>query len=620
MEWSAEGRSSMLKRLLTAGVAAVALSATSASGADFSSVYSFGDSLSDTGNLFAATSGTTPPSPPYFNGRVSNGIVWVEYLAGLVNASEPAGLLGPAPRTNFAFAGAESTNATDIDFLTQVNGFAAADATIPGDALVTVWIGNNDYLNNATTVDPTVLVPQTVGNVSTGVATLDAFGARTILVLNLPDFGLTPGGAATGLGASLRALAAGHNSLLASTLNELDGRLDAQIVMADVFGLFDDLIANPSVYGFSNTTIPCLLPDATPTGACPNAAAEATTLFWDAIHPTTAGHETLSRFANATLVQAIEAPAALASTAYLGPAIADGMRATTASRMRGLRAANLREASTLNTGVYGGGLYVTGDRDPSDSLAAFNYDFIGGMIGADTRLSDNITAGVAVSFGSGDATSALVTTDVDAVTAALYASATVGGFFLDVTGVTSWEDLDVTRQTLFTERPVTSGETNGQTWLFAMESGFHLYAGPKVKVGPVVGVQAVSAQIDDYTESGSVLFDTRVADRTTSGWTATFGIEALGTFVADSFAFSPYARLQYEAALDDYKAVTSLRTNLNQQFSAEGVVAASGQWGLNAGTMIMMGPHLGLSIDYEGALDTSIGENHVVSARAIYQF
>jgi phospholipase/lecithinase/hemolysin len=36
----------------------------------FSSLYVFGDSLSDSGNLFGLTGGITPPSPAHFNGPV----------------------------------------------------------------------------------------------------------------------------------------------------------------------------------------------------------------------------------------------------------------------------------------------------------------------------------------------------------------------------------------------------------------------------------------------------------------------------------------------------------------------------------------------------------------------
>jgi phospholipase/lecithinase/hemolysin len=77
----------------------------------------FGDSLSDTGNLFLLTGGTggevfTPdpdqsprlPTPPYYAGRASNGPVWVELFA------ERLGLTPPQPvfsgGTNYAFIGA----------------------------------------------------------------------------------------------------------------------------------------------------------------------------------------------------------------------------------------------------------------------------------------------------------------------------------------------------------------------------------------------------------------------------------------------------------------------------------------------------------------------------------
>jgi phospholipase/lecithinase/hemolysin len=51
---------------------------------DISELYVFGDLLSDTGNLFRATSeasGEGFPPPPFFEGRYSNGELWVEGLA-----------------------------------------------------------------------------------------------------------------------------------------------------------------------------------------------------------------------------------------------------------------------------------------------------------------------------------------------------------------------------------------------------------------------------------------------------------------------------------------------------------------------------------------------------------
>lgn len=60
----------------------------------------FGDSLSDTGNLFQKTAGLLPPSPLYFNGRFSNGALSVEQLAqslGLSLSSSTNFAIGEGP-------------------------------------------------------------------------------------------------------------------------------------------------------------------------------------------------------------------------------------------------------------------------------------------------------------------------------------------------------------------------------------------------------------------------------------------------------------------------------------------------------------------------------------------
>ncbi|HEY9665653.1 MAG TPA: autotransporter outer membrane beta-barrel domain-containing protein, partial [Coleofasciculaceae cyanobacterium] len=61
--------------------------------ATFNRMYVFGDSTSDTGNVFNASGRVLPPFP-YFNGRFSNGWNWVDYLAQDLN-------LNPTPYTEF---------------------------------------------------------------------------------------------------------------------------------------------------------------------------------------------------------------------------------------------------------------------------------------------------------------------------------------------------------------------------------------------------------------------------------------------------------------------------------------------------------------------------------------
>ena len=49
--------------------------------AQFTEIVAFGDSLTDTGNVYAATNGLVPPPEVYHQGRFSNGLLWVEWLA-----------------------------------------------------------------------------------------------------------------------------------------------------------------------------------------------------------------------------------------------------------------------------------------------------------------------------------------------------------------------------------------------------------------------------------------------------------------------------------------------------------------------------------------------------------
>ena len=59
----------------------VSIPASAASHPAFDAIYVFGDSYCDVGNIFKATGGTVP-APPYFDGRFSNGPIWIDHLAG----------------------------------------------------------------------------------------------------------------------------------------------------------------------------------------------------------------------------------------------------------------------------------------------------------------------------------------------------------------------------------------------------------------------------------------------------------------------------------------------------------------------------------------------------------
>ena len=114
--------------------------------AEIDSLYVFGDSLVDTGNLFRATGGTFPSPLLYAQGRFSNGPLWVEDLS--LNLGLP-----PNPVTNFAFGGSSSGLGNAVlptaplpGLLGQVSLFAGLTPTADPKALYILSAGANDYL------------------------------------------------------------------------------------------------------------------------------------------------------------------------------------------------------------------------------------------------------------------------------------------------------------------------------------------------------------------------------------------------------------------------------------------------------------------------------------------
>jgi phospholipase/lecithinase/hemolysin len=258
----------------------------------FNQIVVFGDSLSDTGNAFKATEGKFPPAP-FFNGRFSNGPLWIEYLAPQLGISQV---------TNFAVAGATSgrTNVGGTQLpgvLDEIDLFAnqLAQSRLPGGppgganprALYVVWGGGNDFLRLPP--DPAAAIQSvrnSINNVVQAVTTLANLGAKTIVVPNLPNLGLTPFAVTRNLTTSATLFSTLFNTVLEGTLGNLEANLGIDLVRVDVFSLSQAIAQRPSEFGFTNITTP-LFQAAQP--ANPDAFT-----FADDFHPTTAVHRLIS--------------------------------------------------------------------------------------------------------------------------------------------------------------------------------------------------------------------------------------------------------------------------------------------------------------------------------------
>jgi phospholipase/lecithinase/hemolysin len=279
----------------TLALAAAGLSAPLGAAA-YNNAFFFGDSLSDTGNIFALTGGTQPPAP-YFNGRFSNGPVWVEYLAtGLgLPASATASLLGG---TNFAFGGALTSGGGIPSVLAQVGGVTGAAGSLDPNALYVVVAGGND-MRAARTAFPTMdatgaanrlAAAQTAaGNLRTALSLLAADGARNVFIANLPDLGNTPEAFGLNLVAPSSDASAQFNAQFPSILSHGAG-LGLTMSFFDLAGFSsairtDALTNGGAVYGITNVFTPCGTFQGSVGASCSVSA------FSDALHPSAIAHQ-----------------------------------------------------------------------------------------------------------------------------------------------------------------------------------------------------------------------------------------------------------------------------------------------------------------------------------------
>lgn len=276
--------------------------------AQFSQMISIGDSLSDVGNTQDVSFGTTPASPN-FMGRFSNGQVWNELLAIEVGLSPPTPSRDGG--TNYAYGGAltsQDVNITVLFFFTITLPAATSQTfdylgdvsnVADKDALYTLSIGGNDILEagEALSVNASAAeietAKQEMRNIAGSVEValqqlLDSIptpGEARVVMLNVPNVGITPRATADGKEAIFQALSEAYNEGLSDVVASLN---DNRVLLVDFFAITNDAVANPSSYGFTNVTDRCWSESAG--SVCANSDEY---LFWDDIHPTSMGHTLL---------------------------------------------------------------------------------------------------------------------------------------------------------------------------------------------------------------------------------------------------------------------------------------------------------------------------------------
>ena len=435
----------------------------------------------------------------------------------------------PTPPTQFA------PSLTD-----QVNAYLAANGgAADPDALYAVWGGANDLffnLGGATTQDQFLGAATAQAQL---VGTLEAAGARYVMVPTMPDVGVTPFGLSQGPAGS-----AGITQLVQGYNATLFGSLDAaglRVIPLDTYDFLHEIIADPSAYGLVNVTMPAC-------GALPSLGCvpvdPSTALTWafaDGVHPTTGAHQMLAEYA----ISMIEGPRQVAAL----PMTADATGMARADTVN-MHASDVAMAMGEGDGMrWWSSVQGTYQHSGSDMGA---YGGVGPTLlgGVDWRRG-MLAFGVFGGIGRQDIDWGEDRGDFRQTDATLGGFAAWSGTHGWVNGQLSytWLGFDTHRDILIgTATRTHHGSPDGSNIAAGVQGGWNFGDGA-LRQGPVLSLLSQTIRVDDFAEddaslSTSLAYPEQKRDSLVGsvGWQASYAIND---------HVKPYARLTYDHQFED---------------------------------------------------------------------
>lgn len=547
------------------GIGLIACSPASA--ANFSQTVFFGDSLTDTGffrGVGHQPSFTTNPDP-----------VWAQILARQYGAAaNPAAVLTPtgvqaAGGTDYAVGGARVTSqngwpdpatAPVVPTVTrQVDGYLAANPRLDSKGMYAIWAGANDIFGytqtniagllnpatqNATAMQVVQLVVGEAGNVVGLVRKLQQAGAGTVVVVNLPDAGRTPEGAAIpALSTLWTAAASNFNLALNAGLNGLGGN----IVALNAFGLLREAIANPGLYGFTNVTSPaCTSTDASgsvtsslctrSTLVAPNA--NQTYLFADGVHPTGAGHAILAQY----VASVLQAPGQIGMLAEAPVTGAQAFTRVVDDRLR----LSLQPGQTQAYAAYDNTRQRLDHNNNNPGLDGSSNSL---TVGVDYALNQQVTVGGAFGFAHNKADFGGNTGGfkMDQAMLSAYTQYRDGAWAVNALGMFgALQYNDITRNIVL--GPATRsevGDTDGRQFLLRIGGQYDFHLGAVV-LSPVANLTWQQVNVKAYTENASNSTTMSFNSQTRNSLVSSLGGQVSSNVTLGKYTVQPFAKLAWE--------------------------------------------------------------------------
>jgi outer membrane lipase/esterase len=628
-------------KVLTAAVLFAGLP-TATHAMPYSQLIIFGDSLSDSGqfpDIGSPLLGGNPTGGLRFTNRtgptyLSNNTeyfaaVSTQRLAALLGLQAlpstpilPQLLTGNPDGSNYAVGGYRTdqilssitaANGSVVDAgggtIRTRNGYLLDVPRVDPDALFYLNGGGNDVLQFVVTDQASAAVA--AADLLAGVAALQQAGARTIIVSDLPDVGLTPLGFVSGFRPAWSDASGLLNTELGSQLSALGGnviRLNFRGLLREVkgdlaaFG-FDPLVSQADVC-FSGAS--CL---ADPTwglgGLTPNPNR---LMFNDGVHPTSAVQQISADY----IYSILGAPWQVSLLPEMAMASLNGHQQQLRSEWQADRGA------WQAVGQWRSFVGASGQRqqfERGEAVASGDSNGLGVNLGSSYRLSEQWRLGLALglqqqSLEVGEADSEY---DLRSYLLSAFAQYQQDRVWADASlslGHLDYSDLNRQFALGIVERSE-KGDTDGQLWALSGRLGYDLAnADTGWRVSPFISADYARVDVDGYRERGASSTALNYADQQRDSKRLGLGLQA-------NYQLSPatqvFAEIAREREFEDDRRDLGMGLNsvVGNSFELQGHTPASGQTLAGLGISHALAQELQLRAAYQfrGTDDRQHGVN-----------
>lgn len=579
----------------------------------FDNLYTFGDSLTDTGSF-----GSTYK----FVANNQTSLLYNQQIAKMMGIDFKPFTQGGG---NYAISGSQTEGtgvAVDQPLVwmgtkEQINTYLSDhDGKADKNGLYILWTGGNDIslaiMNNL--LSPYGEIDRAVGNVAEQTQTLLDNGAGTVIVPNIPNIADTPflptimltmlplsnqqlevirqelNTASTPDEASrktaiVNAMAKGlglpgladsvispvydflHNTLTSmleynnQQTEQALSQLHGNIVRADVSTLFHEVLEQPQAFGFKTTVgFPCSFKVFGPycnTGM--NGYDDSQLyMFSDEHHPSPYLHQIIAEY----FVSILDAPLYVSSLIHATEGMVEDARSTLDGQYQTLRT-NQHELNDVQ--VFGGYsshyLRRSGKNDSTFANAPSNDSTNNGSIGISWQMSEYGTAGVMISGGLNHNTpTENFSYNSHGISYGLFTQwqAPQGGWLNADMHYTTANLENIERQiTLGLSNRTESGDTKARQYGGRIGAGWDIPVSSWLTTGPVLGYSWDKVHVDGYRESGNRSTSMHFSDQNKTLQTGSVGWR----FDMNYYDVKPYLQVDYQRQLGDRDSKVSAAIN-----------------------------------------------------------